>query len=86
MTEAEAAAYLEGSQVAWTMTLRECLKHLDIGGNLEARYAALAAERRATIAALRGVCEEYGDNDWSDDLHLADVVEKHLHRNLRADQ
>lgn len=33
--------------------------------------------------ALRIVCAEFGDNDWSDDLSLADVIEKHLARHLR---
>ncbi len=39
-------------------------------------------EREATVAMLRAVCAEYGDNDWPDNLHLADVIEKHLWRNL----
>lgn len=39
-------------------------------------------ERDETIAMLRHVCEEHGDNDWPDNLHLADVIEKHLWRNL----
>ncbi len=40
------------------------------------------AERKTAIAALRAVCSDHGDNDWSDRLHLADIIEKHLHRNL----
>ena len=40
--------------------------------------ARLAMEREETISALRSVCEEHGDNEWSEDLHLADVVNKHL--------
>lgn len=39
-------------------------------------------EREQTISALRNICSTYGDNDWDDDLHLADVIAKHLHRNL----
>lgn len=35
-------------------------------------------ERNETIAALRSLCAAFGDNDWSNDLHLADVVAKHL--------
>jgi hypothetical protein len=31
---------------------------------------------------LRRVCAKFGDNDWSDDLRLADVLEKHLLRHL----
>ena len=33
---------------------------------------------------LRQVCAKYGDNDWPDNLHLADVIEKHLLRNLET--
>jgi len=31
---------------------------------------------------LRMVCDDHGDNDWSNELHLADVVEKHLANHL----
>lgn len=34
-------------------------------------------------SALRDICEEFGDNDWPDNLCLSDVIEKHLARNLR---
>lgn len=44
---------------------------------------ALLISRAQTVAALRAICEEFGDNDWSDDLHPADVIEKHLARHLR---
>ena len=51
------------------------------------REDALDVERvllhlEQTRATLRRVCAEYGDNDWSDDLHLSDVIEKHLERHL----
>ena len=39
-------------------------------------------EREAAIRVLRCVCSEFGDNDWPDDLHLSDVIEKHLYRPL----
>lgn len=41
----------------------------------------LWAERVAAIATLRIECAEYDDNDWPDNLHLADIIEKHLARN-----
>ena len=31
---------------------------------------------------LRQVCATWGDNDWPDNLYLADIIEKHLWRNL----
>lgn len=40
----------------------------------------LWAERVAAVAMLRLECAEYGDNDWPDTLHLADIIEKHLAR------
>jgi len=39
-------------------------------------------ERREIISALRDACSEIGDNDWPDDLHIADIIEKHLARHL----
>ena len=39
-------------------------------------------ERVSVVAILREVCRDYGDNDWADDLHLYDVIEKHLARHL----
>jgi predicted secreted protein len=43
---------------------------------------ALRQEREDAVKLLREICEEHGDNDWADDLHLADVLEKHLYRHL----
>lgn len=34
------------------------------------------------VALLRAECALEGDNDWTEDLHLADVIEKHLLRKL----
>src|SRR4029077_15273959 len=41
--------------------------------------------RGAVVKMLRMVCEEFGDNDWPDNLHQADVIEKHLIRPIRQD-
>jgi hypothetical protein len=43
-------------------------------------------ERKWAIVALRSLCGQFGDNDWSDDLHLADVIDKHLARRLWSEQ
>lgn len=41
-------------------------------------------ERAEALLVLRSECEDLGaSNDWPDNLHLADVVEKHLCRPLR---
>ena len=39
-------------------------------------------ERDEIIAMMRKICAEYGDNDWPDALHPADVLEKHLYCHL----
>ena len=41
-------------------------------------YRKCAQERKETVQMLRNICGEYGDNDWTDDLHLADVLRRHL--------
>jgi hypothetical protein len=52
----------------------------DETSELRAELARKDEQIRATRAMLRIECAEYDDNDWPDDLHLADVVEKHLAR------
>lgn len=54
---------------------------------LRTAYEAQAAELRQrdseradVVAKLREFCGERGDNDWPDNLHLGDVIEKHLMR------
>lgn len=69
----------KGRRAALVDMLRHIVRSLcptQIGG------AAQLIEREDSIAVLRRVCEEYGDNDWSEDLHLADIIEKHLERHL----
>ncbi len=41
-------------------------------------------ERADAVRVLRGLCQEFGDNDWPDNLHLGDVIEKHLGKHLWA--
>lgn len=41
-------------------------------------------ERREAITMLRSICHDYGDNDWPDDLHITDIIDKHLYRHLVA--
>lgn len=76
-------AYIQGSQQAWLTMLRECLRQLG-ADHPDANAARWAVERAETVLMLRTVCAEFGDNDWPDTLHLADVIEKHLARHLGA--
>jgi hypothetical protein len=78
MDEKEERAYIQGSQHAWHTMLAECLFQLGEAG--EAHHWRL--ERHEAIQALREVCAKYGDTEWDDDLRLADIIEKHLHRVL----
>lgn len=70
MSEAD---YERGSRAVWQRIL---------GQAPSARWRALCLNARPL--SLRSVCEDHGDNDWESDLHLADVVEKHLARHLDA--
>jgi hypothetical protein len=42
----------------------------------------MVAEREAAIASLRSVCHLHGDNNWDTDLHMADIINKHLANHL----
>ena len=81
MNEKQEQSYIQGSRAAWTTMLRSCLANLGIDGS-EADRTRWILEREAAIAALRRVCRKHGDNNWDEDLHLADIIEKHLGRYL----
>ena len=76
MPEHSEASYMQGSLRAWsTMLAAECLRHL---GDREQDQHGWRTERADIVIALRALCEQHGDNDWPDDLHLGDVIDKHL--------
>jgi len=66
---------------AYVEMLRFCLGQLGVE-DAEAGQARWVVERGETVEMLREVCGDFGDNDWPDDLHLRDVIEKHLARHL----
>lgn len=74
------AAYERGIQAGLTRALRLLLREIGPTASSEAR---LLLERAEAVAMLRSICTEHGDNDWPDELHLADVIDKHLARHLR---
>jgi hypothetical protein len=77
--------YLRGERAAWRRILSTAL--FELGYDLKSLKAArLITERESAIAMLRQVCDEHGDNNWDEKLHLADVVEKHLWRHLREEK
>ena len=77
----EKDSYEQGARMAWTRMLQNCCRELGYQTE-EADKAAWIVEREGITAALRSICSEYGDNDWDNNLNLADVIDKHLHRNL----
>ena len=79
MTEKEEQAYMQGQRAAWMTLFNQCLRNLDID---TAHAQQWFPEREEAIAALRELCREYGDNDWPENLHLADIINKHLGKYL----
>jgi hypothetical protein len=71
--------WTEGYKAAARSMMQHAMTHLD---DAERTEAAWRLERADTVAVLRQICAEYGDNDWPDSLHLRDVIEKHLYRHL----
>lgn len=82
MNELQEMIYEQGSRAALCSILSQCLNQLGYQSG-ESTKAGWILEREATVAALREVCGGYGDNNWANELHLADVVNKHLLPHLR---
>jgi hypothetical protein len=78
------SGYGEGQRRAYINILQACFQHLGVKDPVTTQQDWIL-ERQEAIAQLRRICAEYGDNAWSDDLHLADILEKHLYRYLEAD-
>lgn len=70
--------YEMGSRQAWRSILASAIRELGTEGDVE-RWRL---EREDAVLKLREVCAEHGDNEWDNELHLADVIEKHLFRHL----
>jgi hypothetical protein len=85
--------YLRGQRWVWLQLLNEALRNLQAFKDSKelqltelqkalVQVGKLASEREEVVAMLRSLCEDFGDNDWESDTHLADVVDKHLGRYL----
>lgn len=81
MTDREEAVWSRGHRAAHVEILRNACNALGYD-DPEVKKVAWILEREAVVATLRDICDEYGDNDWTDDLHLCDVINKHLMREL----
>jgi hypothetical protein len=71
-------AWRAGRRHAWVSVLNIAVR--EIGD--QRSEAALRQELEDVRGALRDLCKDFGDNDWADDLHLGDVVRKHLAKHL----
>ena len=67
--------YMDGTRSVWRELLQLALANL---GYEETSAQSWIVEREQIIASLRQLCADHGDNDWSEDLNLADVMDKHL--------
>ena len=77
--------YERGQRQAYMHILRDCLRFLGIDAPTGTkRLVARVIEREEAVLALRRLCEEFGDNDWPDNLALSDIIEKHLAYHLRS--
>lgn len=77
-------SYERGRKSAHIGTMQNSLRALGFDSAKAAELARVGwiEERQAAVNALRDLCETFGDNDWPDNLHLGDVIEKHLARHL----
>lgn len=73
--------YESAKEQAYLDILTTCLSRLNIDTaekNLLIELYKYKTERNEAIRGLRSICEDYGDNDWSDYQNIADIIEKHL--------
>lgn len=82
--EAHERTWIAGQRSALTSMLSKVLGELGYQ-DTEATRAKWIVEREQTIARLREACADWGDNDWTETLHLRDVIDKHLLRHLDED-
>lgn len=83
--KARSAGYVEGRRRTLLNQLSQAISDLLALGaakqeDPEIQIATLILERQETIAKLRDLCNEYGSNEWPENLHLADIIEYHLVR------
>lgn len=81
MNEEQERHYIAGGRSAWRAVLRMALSHLGYD-TAEATEKRWILEREEAVARLQELCRDFGDNDWKEDLHLADIIDKHLGKHL----
>lgn len=73
-------SWIAGQRSVYEKLFTEAVTHLGLAVSADGKQleGAYAVERNATVRVLRRLCEEFGDNEWDDELHFEDVIEKHL--------
>jgi hypothetical protein len=69
--------YLAGKRHSLITIIRSCLFELGYD-SIESNQFKWVVEREDVVATLRVICEDHGDNDWDERLHLSDIINKHL--------
>jgi len=69
--------YAMGERLALVSMMREIIRRL---GYEHTKLDVMIIEREEAITSLRSLCNERdgADNEWPNDLHLADIITKHL--------
>ena len=86
--EREDEAYERGEADVYRRLLSMAIRGMgvdeipDDADRMRLRIARLEAEMADARVQLRKLCEDFGDTDWPDNLHLGDVIERHLARAL----
>lgn len=78
MNEKEEQIYILGETEALKTVICLCqnkLRGLDVKLKTKEEFDQ---ERIDVINLLRQICSERGDNDWPDDLHICDIMNKHI--------
>jgi hypothetical protein len=69
--------YSRGQRSALVSMLKHCCRELGYNDEHVSKSGWIA-ERESAISTLRSICEDHGDNNWDDGLHLSDILCKHL--------
>lgn len=90
-----ALSQVKQSERAWAGGRRSYAAHVireaahELGVDVDTRrpeavIARLLAEREAAVTQLEDLCHNFGDDDWTPDLYLPDIIDKHLGKYLHA--
>ncbi len=82
--DAHERGFVAGMRAARVAALRHAAGELGYMDPITSAAAFAIVHLEQVRACLRRLCSECGDNDWPDDLHLVDVIEKHLLPNMRV--